>query len=199
MRQLSDNIIMLRLMMKLSILAILVILSGVAIAEPVHPSGYNVTSQYTVNSTNITVGDTLVITRTITNNSGYTLSGAYLIDNMPSQFSVVSQAARLNGSNITYQYTNNINPPLVSGYVTSEWLIDDPDGSPANNINSGGSLVITVRAVCAAAGQYQLPFHTVSFYGNNTGFYATDNALTININNPVDTTPPAAILDLGAE
>ncbi len=178
--------------------AILLIASNGAIAETLYPSGYNIACDYSLNSQSLETGDTLVITRTIANDEYFELTGLYLSDNLPSEFSIVSHSVRINNDDISDQFQSNISPSVVDGYNTCEWLVDDPEGDPNYFINTLQSLTLELKVTCETPGEYQLPFHACSFYGNNTGFYATDNAIIINITNPVDTIPPAAIGDLEA-
>ena len=44
-----------------------------------------------------------------------------------------------------------------------------------------------------------MPFHSTSFYGNDYGFFSTDNAIAISIIEPPDITPPSAIIDLNTD
>ena len=184
------------------ILAILTIFifSGAAIlaSESLLPTGYNLLSGYDLNTSEITPGDTLVITRTLDNNESFALSGLYFSENIPSQFSIVSYSIKLNGVDIPVQYSSNLSPSIINGYNYCEWLVDSPNGYPTNNIYAGQTLIFELKLTCQTPGNYSLPFHSSSFYGNNSGFFSTDNAIAITVSEAPDVTPPAAIIDLEA-
>jgi hypothetical protein len=167
-------------------------------AETLYPSGYNITSQFELSGTDISTGDTLVVTRTIINNESFALDGLYFSDNLPSEFTLTEYAIKLNGNNITTTYTANISPPIVPGYNTCEWVVDDPDGDPQNLVYPGDILTFEMKLVCFTAGDYQLPFHAAAFVGGNSGFFSTDDPISITVSSAQDTIPPSAINDLEA-
>jgi len=167
-------------------------------AETLYPSGYNIISQYYLSDYAITITDTLIITRTVQNNESFALSGLYFSDNLPPEYSLVGYSIRLNGNNISNQFAANIAPSIVAGFATYEWVVDDPDGNPENIINPGQSLVFELRLHCGNIGEYQLPFHTTAFLGGSSGFYSTNEAIIVTVQNSEDTIPPAAIGDLEA-
>ncbi len=167
-------------------------------SEILYPSGYNLGSQYAISSYDITTADTLLITRTVQNNESFALSGLYFSENLPSEFSLIGYSIRLNSNDIANQFTANITPLVFNGYTTYEWVVDDPDGYPQNIINPGQTLVFELRLVCAGIGDYQLPFHAAAFWGGSSGFYSTDEAVSLTVSSAVDNIPPAAIGDLNA-
>lgn len=152
------------------ILLLLICISGALLAEEVlYPSSYNIMSYYSLSALSFSPNDTLTITRTITNNEAFNLSGIYFLENLPLQFNMVAYTIKLNGVNISHFYDNNVTPSIISGYRTLEWVVDDPDGNSHNIINPGGKLVLELKIVCTQTGQYQLPFHTAAFIGADSG------------------------------
>jgi len=167
-------------------------------AETLYPSGYNLSSQYDLSDSAITIADTLSITRTVRNNESFAVSGLYFSENLPPEFSLIDYSIRLNGNNIADQFAENIRPSVVDGFTTYEWVVDDPDGSPQNVINPGHSVVFELRLICGNIGIYQFPFHATAFSGGSSGFYSTDEIITLNVSGTEDTIPPAAIGNLEA-
>ncbi len=163
-----------------------------------YPGGYNIDCQYDLSASSLPANDTLVLIRTISNNESFGLTGLYFSENLPTEFEIIEHSVKINGSDISDQFTGNISPSVVNGYNTCEWLIDSPSGNPVNVIYTGQELTFEFKVICNTPGDYQLPFHTSSFYGNGQGFFTTDNQISVIITEPPDTTPPADISDLQA-
>lgn len=166
--------------------------------ETLYPSGYNLSSQYDLSDYAFTIADTLLITRTVRNNESFPISGLYFSENLPPEFSLIDYSIRLDGNDIAIQFMENMAPAVVDGYTTYEWVVDNPGGSPQNVINPGQSIVFELRLICANIGTYQFPFHATAFSGGSSGFYSTDEIITLNVSGAEDHIPPAAIGNLEA-
>jgi len=179
--------------------AVLVFSASVGAAETVYPNGYNIVSGYGVSAYNITTSDTLVITRTVRNNESFPISGLYFSENLPPAFQVAAHSITLNGAGITYRYQQNLSDSIIGGYDAYYWVVDDPDSLAAihNVLSPVDSLSFRLKLTALAPGQFQLPLHTTVFYGNNSGFFSTDDFYTITVTgDEIDTIPPARITDL---
>ncbi|MEW5924134.1 MAG: hypothetical protein AB1746_09115 [Candidatus Zixiibacteriota bacterium] len=186
----------------MALLAMAVLSMAGYAAETLYPGGYNISSGYAVSAYNITTSDTLVITRTVRNNESFSITGLYFSENIPPQLQVAAHAIAINGAGINYQYQANLTDSIVGGYDSYYWVVDDPE-SPAtvqNTLSPGDSLSFRLKLTAMLAGQYQLPLHTTVFYGNNSGFFSTDDMYTITVSgDEIDTIPPSRITDLRAE
>ena len=185
---------------------VLLVIAGFSMAgyaaETVYPGGYDIASGYDVSAYNITTSDTLVITRTILNNESFSVTGLYFSENIPPQFQVAAHAIAINGAGIDYQYQAGLADSIIGGYDSYYWVVDDPESPAAvqNTLSPGDSLSFRLKLTATSAGQYQLPLHTTVFYGNNSGFFSTDDFYTITvIGDEIDTIPPSRITDLRAE
>ncbi|MCP4584110.1 MAG: hypothetical protein GY839_21055, partial [candidate division Zixibacteria bacterium] len=124
-------------------------------AETLYPSGYNIVSQCQLSGSDISTGDTLVITRTVQNNESFALDGLYFSENIPSEFTLTEFVIKVNSNDITPLFSNNISPSIVIGYNTCDWVIDDPDGDPQNLIDPGNILVFELKLTSSVVGAYQ--------------------------------------------
>ena len=187
------------MMKKIAVIFILIVIAYLPAqsAETVYPSGYNLISQYNLNKQTLSPGDTLVITRTIINSESFPLTGLYFSENVPAGFDPIDHNIVKNGVGIDYNF-GPIDGLIFDGNICYGWIVDDPAGSVNNTLAAGDELVLTARYTCAAEGSYTFPMHSGVFYGGTTGFYSTDEALTVNVTTSTDTTPPAAIIDLDA-
>lgn len=179
------------------ILLILIIPITSLNAESIYPSGNNVSCQYLLSSQSITTTDTLIITRTLTNNSSFSLSGLYFSDNFPGNFSLIDYSIKLNGVDISYQFEDSVES-IFSGNNYYYWIIDNPDGSIEKSINQGDSLTFTMKLICNQIGSYVFPLHTSTFYGNSTAFFATEDLYDIIVSTAADQTPPSGITNIEA-
>ena len=51
--------------------------------ETVYPEGHDIVVTYELSSSDLEVGDTLLVTRTVTNNESFGLTNLYLAENLP--------------------------------------------------------------------------------------------------------------------
>ena len=182
----------------LTILLLCALSLPLAAAETLYPSGYNLISDYNLSTQTIGPGDTLVITRTIINNESFPLTGLYFSENVPAEFELVDHAIARNGDAVACQFSS-IDNLVQAGKVNLNWLVDDPAGSVNNTLAAGDELVLTAHFTCASEGSYSFSMHSSVFYGAMTGFYSTDDAITITVTTSDDVTPPNRIIDLRAE
>ncbi|HUV30396.1 MAG TPA: hypothetical protein VMY05_04800 [Acidobacteriota bacterium] len=168
--------------------------------ETVHPTGYSIVSTYTLTELEVAAGDTLAITRTVVNNESFPLSGLYFSENLPAQFEIVSYSVTVAGAAGACLFEHAALNPVVAGYETYYWIIDEPGESDTlgSVLNPGDSTVLELRLTCDLAGEFQFPLHTTVFYGNANGFFSADGAAVIVVSeSAVDTIPPAKVIDLG--
>lgn len=149
--------------------------------ETLYPPGYDIVCEYDLSASNIDITDTLVITRTITNNEVFDLSGLYLADNFPSEFNIVSSDVTIDGEQISSFFSGPIFHHVLIDYNSYRWVIDFPigPGEFTNILRSGQTLLLLYRLTCEVPGNYVLPFHTVCFYGNDSGFFTTSDTLLV--------------------
>ena len=172
---------------------VLLLIFQAAAGESLYPSGYNLSSQYSVNSNTIEVGDTLVIIRTVKNNDAFGISGLYFSENLPPQFNPAEETIKINGSDIVFKRYGPLRDLIRPLYDNYTWVIDDPDGGSVNNVlNPGDSIEFELKLICDSSGEYILPLHTSVFYGNNQGFLSTSDSIQIEIvlSSGTDTIPP---------
>jgi len=154
-----------------------------AAADQLFPQGGNITCEYSLELTEFSTGDTLTINRVLRNNESFALSGLYFSDNLPPSFNVASYNLLLNGGNIEHYYSGASQDSVIGFYDTYYWVIDEPDVNKivSNTINPGDVLELEIRITFTQAGYYSLPMHTTVFYGNQTGFFATDSGYLISV------------------
>ncbi len=174
-------------MKKLRLLFVLVLgatLGGnVFPSEAVLPDGYNIVSDYTLNSISLTYGDTLVITRILVNNESFSLAGVYFSENLPAVFEIVSEQVSKNGAPLSFVRQGPFPDSVLAGYSTYYWVIDSPDSSENihNSLASGDSLFLEIKIVSTDIGDYLLPFHTTVCYGDSTGIFSVSDSTTISV------------------
>lgn len=187
------------------ICTLLVCLSGVFLfvtiaqgQESVYPTGAQVAIRYSLNTTVLSVSDTLVITRTLINRSSRSLTGLYFSDNFPPAFVIAGHNGKANTTSILVGRTTPEAGAAITGYAYTAWMVDSP--VPGENyhraIAPGDSVTLEIKITCSAAGAYTLPFHTTACHDGSTGIFATSSAPSVTFT-PADITPPAAIIDLG--
>jgi hypothetical protein len=164
--------------------------------EPLYPEGYNVLIAYEANGPIITNIDTLVITRNLVNHEQFRLTGIYFSENIPPGFELLGHSITVNGNAVSCEPDTIVNS-FISGCKLYHWIVDEPGGAIQNSLNPGDSLVFRLQLICPLPGQYTLPHHTTSFYGNSTGFFSTGDSLAVSIVPVSDTIPPNRITDLG--
>jgi hypothetical protein len=168
--------------------------------ETLYPAGYNISSEYICSDFSVGPADTLVITRKLINSESFHLTGLYFSETLPLQFVIIAHSILLNGNALEYSFPPPLTDSVIRGYDTYYWIIDDPDSSGGiqNELAPGDSLVFELILSSVITGNYEFPLHTSVFYGNNSGFFSTDNEIIITVTEPdQDTIPPAKIIDLG--
>ena len=170
-------------------------------ADSVYPATSQVTVEYLWSNPSPAAGQPVDIVRVLKNNESFPLTGIYFSENLPPEISVDSHDVTLNGNPVNSDYSGPIPDEIESSFNCYRWLIDSPDSlSPYQvTLNPGDSIILTSSVTCFTEGSYQLPFHTVSFYGNGNGIFATADPSSISFGPPPDTIPPAAITDLTVE
>ena len=176
------------------ILVLLLIATTVIAADILYPSGYNFDNQYLINSQTISTTDTLIISRTFSNNESFTVDGFYFSENIPDDFVMQNYTLTLNGNSISHDY-DNTQISEFAGNNCYYWIVDDPSGTTQNSISQGDEILLELKLTCDVAGNYILPMHTNSFYGSQTPFFATDDEILVTVTSPPDTIPPGQIID----
>jgi len=167
--------------------------------DSVYPIGSAVAVGYDLGAAELAPDDTLTIVRTIVNGETYDLTGLYLAEHFPPELSLTTVTTTLNGGAISSEQNTLPTGTVVSGYTGYVWLFDDPATPGGVQLAPGDSLSVTLRITAGSVGTYSLPLHTTAFYGNGAAQFATDQPLSVTFAEPADTTPPAAIDDLGVE
>ncbi|MCP4705702.1 MAG: T9SS type A sorting domain-containing protein [candidate division Zixibacteria bacterium] len=170
--------------------------------ETTYPSGSNILSSYSVNSTEISIADTLIISRTVVNNEDFDLESLYFSENIPDELEVVGHNASIEGVDIDYLFLGPISNGVINGYNAYHWVIDSPleSESVTNILNPGDSILLEVKIVSSSPGIITLPIHTTIFSGNNSGFFSTsaeieiEFLLSVDIENENNNTPSSSSL-----
>lgn len=178
-------------------LTVIVILSLIAIgpraAESIYPAAAGISASYTLSGTSLDAGDTLTITRQLTNNAGFPLTGLYLAEHLPSGLQIVSGVVTVNNVPVTAAYSTLPQGSVLGNHTSHFWTVSQP-GVPA--LPAGQALRLVLKLTFTQPGSYALPLHTAAFAGNSNPYFATGDAVTVTVTQSVDTTPPAAIGDL---
>lgn len=154
-------------------------------ADSIYPQGNNIICRYDLSGAAFQLGDTLIITRALVNHESFPLSGLYLSDNIPPAFNVVSYTLKYNGNNIDHFYSGASQDSVIGYYDTYYWVVDDPNVPSISNIlYPGDSIVMTIRITFSQGGLFSMPMHTTVFYGDQTGYFATDIALSVAVEAP---------------
>ena len=167
--------------------------------DAVYPAGSAVAVGYALGAAELGPNDTLTIVRTIVNGETYDLTGLYLAEHFPPELSLTTVTTTLNGGAISSEQSTLPTGTVVSGSTGYIWVFDDPATPGGVQLAPGDSLSVILRLTAGSVGTYALPLHTTAFYGNGAAQFAIDQPLSVTFGNPVDTIPPAAIMDLGAE
>ncbi len=178
------------------ILIVILLVFQISVGETLYPPGYNIASQYSISSSRIVIGDTLIITRTITNDETFSTSGLYFSDNLPPRFAVIEASMNINGANITFESHDPLPNLFRPEYDNYTWVINDPNDDVFNNVvNPGDTFEFQLKLSCDSIGEYLLPLHTTVFYGNNQGFFSTSDSILIEFvfSADIDTIPPQFI------
>jgi len=107
----------------------------------------------------------------------------YMTDNLPQEFEITSYSLNLNGEPITNYFSGPLFNQVIPDYITYRWVIDNP--SPNDDLNHfvdpDDSLELMYKIICRVEDDYTLPFHTLCFYGNLTGFFTTSDSINISV------------------
>lgn len=149
--------------------------------ETVYPAGHNIVATYELSSTDLEIGDTLLVSRTVTNNESFGLANLYLTENLPFEFSILSYSLEIDGAPIPHVYLGPFWGEIFSSCNSYRWVIDDPAPSDTTNriLMPGESLVLDYGIICTTVGNYALPFHTLCAYGDTSGIFTVADSLTV--------------------
>lgn len=161
----------------------IIVISEFSNADTVYPNGYDITCHCEVNAVTLIPIDTLVLTQTIVNHESFPLTGLYFSGNLPPDFTLVDASATLNSQPVSYETIGPVSDQSITGYNNYQWIIDFPDDTSSiqNTINPDDSLTLKIRTTCQETGNYTLPFHSLAFYGNSTGFFSIADEIEIKI------------------
>ena len=153
--------------------------SSVTFGETVYPEGYNITSDYQLSDSLLSVSDTLIISRTIVNNESFDLTGFYFSDNFPPAASIIDYNLQLEGVLVTPAFTGGHVNVIVSGCDAYWWQIDEPQNPDGVHytVAPGETVTLTVRLLFDSVGTYSFPLHTTAFRGDTISFFATGDTL----------------------
>lgn len=149
--------------------------------ETLFPNGYNITVDYDISSTAITVDDTLLILRTVRNNESFALSDLYVAENLPFEFEIIYSAMQVDSLPVVYYYSGPLPNQIRPDCNSYRWLLDHPPpaDSVIRSLQPGEILNVGYAVVCSQPGTYTLPFHTVCCRGDTSGIFTTADSLTI--------------------
>ncbi len=151
--------------------------------DEVYPSGYSIEIEYQPSSSEISAGDLLTLSWSISNNEDFALSNLYLTDNLPPECPVVSSDILIGERPISFYFSGPLSDQILPGYDSYRWVIDfphEPD-SLANSLPPGSTLTLRYDVLFENPGQYELPLHTICFYGDSTGFFALGEPVSITV------------------
>ena len=151
--------------------------------ETLYPSKYDIGCRYNLSSTIILISDTLEITRMVGNNEDFALYDLYLSDNLPAEFEIISSRITIDGNPAAFYFSDGESGQVIEGYNGFRWVIDFPSSPDSldNILEPGERLLLKYRIICASPGNYCLPFHSASFYGNGTGFFTVSDSLFVTV------------------
>jgi hypothetical protein len=151
--------------------------------ETVYPAGHDFVCQYGVSDAVVAAHDTVLITRTLVNNDTFSIAGLYFSENIPLRFIIVSYSIRENGEEIEHFFQEERGRPVVEGYTTYYWVIDEPGAAVTAKkyIDPGEVVDLMLKLVCDSAGEYVLPLHTTAFYGGGSGYFSTGDEVTVRV------------------
>lgn len=167
-----------------SLLVIIAIWANSARADEIlHPANNNILIEYALSSTNLNVGDTLIMTRLLVNDSADTLGNLYWTDNLPLGMNVLEYSVRINGVNINNYYSGPFENSLYNSYNTFHWVADLPsEDDPYNHkINPSDSIALIYSVICQNQGSFVLPFRTACFHNGDHGSYTTGEPIIIDV------------------
>lgn len=140
----------------------------------VYPDDLNIGLLYELSDTVFSVADTLVVTRTLTNNEPFEFWGLYFSENLPAGLNVVDYTATLNGNSLTIAFAGPLPNNVLSGFRTYRWVVDSPESSEnlSRTISPGDQVRLQYRIVATDVGSFSLPLHTTACYGDSDGIFA---------------------------
>ena len=145
--------------------------------ESLYPSGYNIDCRHTLSASELSLGDTLTITRVLVNDESFSLTGLYFSTSLPPELDVISQILEVDGTPVSVTSVAPADNLIFTGYRHHTWIVDSPDTSEhiSYTVAAGDSVCLTLRVIPSNIGEFLLPFYVTSFYGNNQTFFATTN------------------------
>jgi uncharacterized repeat protein (TIGR01451 family) len=149
--------------------------------EAIYPAGTDVSATYQLSDTDLEIGDTLVITRSVTNNEGYALGNLYLSDNLPFEFTILSYSLRIDADPVSHIYSGPVAGEVVPSCNSFRWAIDEPDPGDTTNhlLMPGQTLSFTAEVTCSTVGDYSLPLHTLCAYSGISGIFSVAESLAV--------------------
>jgi hypothetical protein len=176
--------------------AILFVAATASAGDSVYPAGTAISSNYMAQTVTLLGPDTLVVSRTLINSEAFDLTGLYLADHLPSSMTLHSYVLTLNGASVDHTFSDALPGELLAGFSGYYWSLGE--GGSTLQMGSGDSLHLEARFVVEDPGEYALPHHSTVMYGQSTGYFVTDSAVTVVVAEDPDITPPSAITDLQA-
>lgn len=149
--------------------------------EALYPEGHDIVVTYELSSSDLEIGDTLLVTRTVTNNESYGLTNLYLAENLPFEFSILSYSLEIDGAAIPHAHSGPLGGEVFPSCNSYRWIIDDPaPDDPANRVLMPGELLeLEYAIICITVGNYALPLHTLCAYGDTSGIFTVADSLTV--------------------
>lgn len=162
---------------------VLLLAGGSFSHEPIYPDGYDLECHYTLSDSVITFGDTLTVTRTLTNNESFSLSNLYFSDNLPPEFAVHDVTAQVGMGMVDIYSSGPQANEVVSGSETYYWVLDSPVGGEGVDyvVGAGQTVTLTMKITSSDIGTFSLPLHTTVFYGNGTGLFSISDSLQVRV------------------
>ena len=162
---------------------LLVTFDGMSAEEPVYPSIYNISSDYSLSSDMVALADTFVISRRLINDESFDFNGLYFSDNLPLEFSIIDQKIEVNGLEVEFETIGPISDHIIPGFDSYHWIIDSRGEFTGIDyiISPGDTVSMDLYIVCNTLGRFPLPSHTTVFYGNGSGFFATSDTVEVEI------------------
>ena len=151
--------------------------------ETIWPSGYNITASYVLSQSQFSVDDTLIVTRIIVNNEDFDLANSYIEENLPASFSILTSTLTIDSSPVDYFYCGATISEVVPGYNTYRWAIDLPasDTNYNRKLYSGETLALEYSVICREPDDYELIFHTICCFGDNSGIFSTADSISVTV------------------
>ncbi len=174
-----------RLNRKILVLLLITFLSTASIVkavnDTVYPATVSINATYTLNDTAMTIDDTLIITRTVTNNESSALTSFYLYENLPNEFSIISHSVTINNIPVNYDYPTPTTSTSYTNQTEYYWVLDYPgtNGTYDLFIQPNDVVVVEYKVTCSTVGTYDLPLHTLTAHNGTTGLFGFSDSLQI--------------------